>query len=73
MSARKASRASVSHRSSRDRNAFLSTSIFPGRIHSFLVEHQDSGAEEMEVDTENLCLEFEKQKPYLVERWKAKA
>ena len=47
--------------------------LYRGRIHSFLVEHQDSSAEEMEADTENLCVEFEKQKPYLVERWKAKA
>ena len=47
--------------------------LYRGRIHSFLVEHQDSTAEQMEADTENLCVQFEKQKPYLVERWKAKA
>jgi hypothetical protein len=27
----------------------------------------------MEADTEALCLEFERQKPYLIERWKAKS
>jgi hypothetical protein len=47
--------------------------LYRGRIHSFLVEHQDSTAQQMEADTENLCVQFEKQKPYLVERWKAKA
>jgi hypothetical protein len=47
--------------------------LYRGRIHSFLVEHQDSNAEQMEADTENLCVQFEKQKPYLVERWQAKA
>jgi hypothetical protein len=45
--------------------------LYRGRIYSFLVEHQDSTAKEMEADTENLCVEFEKQRPYLVERWKA--
>jgi maltose alpha-D-glucosyltransferase/alpha-amylase len=28
--------------------------------------------EEMEADSEALCLEFERHKPYLIERWKAK-
>jgi hypothetical protein len=36
------------------------------------VEHHDSSPEEIEADTENLCVEFERQKPYLIERWKAK-
>jgi hypothetical protein len=47
--------------------------IYRGRLYSFLLEHADSSPEEMEADTEALCGEFERQKPYLVERWKAKA
>jgi glucosylglycerate synthase len=46
--------------------------LYRGRIYSFLVEHHDSSQVEIEADTENLCLELERQKPYLIERWKAK-
>jgi len=46
--------------------------LYRGKIYSFLVEHHDSSPEEIEADTENLCVEFERQKPYLIERWKAK-
>jgi glucosylglycerate synthase len=46
--------------------------LYRGRIYSFLLRHQDSSPVEIEADTENLCLEFERQKPYLIERWKAK-
>jgi hypothetical protein len=46
--------------------------LYRGRIYSFLVQHQDSSSVEIEADTENLCVEFERQKPYLIERWKAK-
>ena len=38
-----------------------------------LADHAQSAAEEMEADTEALGLELERQKPYLVERWKAKS
>jgi glucosylglycerate synthase len=44
--------------------------LYRGRIYSFLVKHEDSSLIEIEVDTENLCLEFERQKPYLIERWR---
>jgi hypothetical protein len=40
--------------------------------YSFLVEHSDSSPAEMEAASEMLCGEFELQKPYLMERWKAK-
>jgi hypothetical protein len=43
-----------------------------GRIYSFLQEHHDSSPEDIEAHSESLCLEFERQKPYLVERWNAK-
>ena len=46
--------------------------LYRGRIYSFLQEHHDSSPENIEADSENLCLEFERQKPYLVERWNAK-
>jgi hypothetical protein len=46
--------------------------LYRGRIYSFLLEHHDSSSENIETQSENLCLEFERQKPYLVERWKAK-
>jgi hypothetical protein len=39
---------------------------------SFLVEHSESSPAEMEVASEALCVEFERQKPYLTEKWKAK-
>ena len=44
--------------------------LYRGKIYSFLVEHADSSQTEIEADSENLCLEFERQKPYLREKWK---
>lgn len=46
--------------------------LYRGMTHSFLVEHADSSPAEMEAASEILCAEFELQKPYLRERWKAK-
>lgn len=46
--------------------------LYRGRIYSFLAEHQASTPDEIETDTENLCREFERQKPYLLEKWKPK-
>jgi glucosylglycerate synthase len=47
--------------------------LYRGMTHSFLVEHADSSPAEIEAADEMLCSEFELQKPYLKERWKAKA
>jgi hypothetical protein len=47
--------------------------LYRGRLYSYLREHAESSSEEMEADSEALCLEFERQKPYLLERWKGKA
>jgi glucosylglycerate synthase len=47
--------------------------LYRGQVYSFFVEHGDSSADEIEADSETLCLEFERQKPYLIERWKAKS
>jgi hypothetical protein len=46
--------------------------LYRGMTHSFLVEHADSSPAEMEAANEMLCTEFEKQKPYLKERWNAR-
>jgi glucosylglycerate synthase len=46
--------------------------LYRGMTYSFLVEHADSSPAEMEAASELLCVEFELQKPYLMERWKAK-
>ena len=46
--------------------------LYRGKLYSFLREHANSSAEQMETASEMLCQEFERQKPYLIERWKAK-
>jgi hypothetical protein len=46
--------------------------LYRGRMYSFLAAHHSSTPDEIEEDTEKLCLEFERQKPYLLETWKAK-
>jgi glucosylglycerate synthase len=46
--------------------------LYRGMTYSFLVEHADSSSAEMEAASEMLCVEFELQKPYLMERWKTK-
>jgi glucosylglycerate synthase len=46
--------------------------LYRGQMYSFLNAHVDSSAEEIEADSEALCLEFERHRPYLLERWKAK-
>jgi glucosylglycerate synthase len=47
--------------------------LYRGYLYSFLLEHRASSVDDMETDSEALCLEFERQKPYLIERWKAKS
>ncbi len=63
------------HRSVINRDHIVQTLVplYRGRIYSFLLEHAEGSPEEMEADLESLCLEFERQKPYLIERWKAKS
>jgi glucosylglycerate synthase len=63
------------HRSTIARDHVLQALVplYRGQLFSFLAEHAHSTPEEMEADTEALCLEFERQKPYLIERWKAKS
>ncbi len=47
--------------------------LYRGQLYSFLLEQANSSPDEIEADTESLCREFENQKPYLVEQWKAKS
>ena len=46
--------------------------LYRGMTFSFLMEHSDSSAAEMEAVNESLCVEFERRRPYLIEKWKAK-
>jgi hypothetical protein len=46
--------------------------LYRGRLYSFLLENANTPAETMEAQSEILCQEFERRKPYLVERWTAK-
>jgi glucosylglycerate synthase len=66
--------ASAYHHNVMNRDHLLQSLVplYRGRIYSFLVEHHTSTPDEIEADTEKLCLEFERQKPYLLEKWKAK-
>jgi glucosylglycerate synthase len=66
--------AAAYHRGAMNRNHIVQAlvPIYRGQLYSFLVEHQNSSPEEIEVENESLCMEFENHKPYLVERWKAK-
>src|ERR1700694_5041327 len=43
--------------------------LFRGRAYTFLVEHRDTSAHDVENNIESLCLEFERLKPYLLEMW----
>jgi glucosylglycerate synthase len=45
--------------------------LYRGKIYSFIAEYADASATELEEASENLCMEFERQKPYLTEKWKA--
>jgi glucosylglycerate synthase len=47
--------------------------LYRGKLYSFLLEHADSSAEQMEAALEGLCREFERQRPYLIAKWKAKS
>jgi hypothetical protein len=46
--------------------------LFRGRVFTFLVENRNASANEVANDIEQLCLEFERLKPYLVELWKSR-
>jgi hypothetical protein len=43
--------------------------LFRGRAFTFLMENRNGSANDVENSIESLCLEFERLKPYLLERW----
>jgi glucosylglycerate synthase len=43
--------------------------LFRGRAFTFLMENRNGSAGNVENNVENLCLEFERMKPYLLEIW----
>ena len=46
--------------------------LFRGRAFTFLLENRNSSSAEVESDIESLCLEFERLKPYLLEKWNSR-
>lgn len=46
--------------------------LFRGRVFTFLMENRNASASGVEKNIESLCLEFERLKPYLLERWQSK-
>jgi glucosylglycerate synthase len=46
--------------------------LFRGRVLTFLTENRNSVADEVEKSIEELCLEFERLKPYLLQMWKSR-
>jgi glycosyltransferase involved in cell wall biosynthesis len=49
------------------------TPLYLGKVASFIIETWDSSAVEVEGRLEELCLSFEGEKPYLIERWDGNA
>lgn len=45
------------------------TPLYLGKVASFVIETKDSNSLEVEQRLEELCLTFEKEKPYLLDRW----
>ncbi len=43
--------------------------LFRGRALTFIAENRDASADDVEKSIESLCVEFERQKPYLVQMW----
>ncbi len=46
------------------------TPLYLGKVASFVIETWESTAEEVEQRLEDLCMAFEREKPYLIERWR---
>jgi glycosyltransferase involved in cell wall biosynthesis len=63
--------ASAYHKGSVHREHLLKSMIplYLGRVASFVMENQESAAEEVEAKIESLCRVFEEMKPYLIKRW----
>jgi hypothetical protein len=65
--------AAAYHRSVMHRGHLLQalTPLYLGRAGSFVLENLESDAPQVDLRLEELCLAFERLKPYLQERWKA--
>ena len=63
--------AAAFHRMALNRDHLLRalTPLYLGRTASFVLENADADAGEVEANIEALCLEYERHKPFLVERW----
>ena len=48
------------------------TPLYLGKVASFVIETWESTAEEVEQRLEDLCRAFEREKPYIIARWKKK-
>jgi hypothetical protein len=46
--------------------------LFRGRALTFIIQHRNGSAEDVENGIEALCLEFERLKPYLLQMWKSR-
>jgi hypothetical protein len=46
--------------------------LFRGRALTFLMENRNGSAADVENNIEGLCLEFERLKPYLLQKWKSR-
>ncbi len=46
--------------------------LFRGRVLTFLIENRNGSSDGVENNVEELCLEFERLKPYLLEMWKSR-
>jgi hypothetical protein len=57
---------------SRDHIIQAMAPLFRGRALAFLLENRNASALDLETHIENLCLEFERLKPYLLEMWTGK-
>lgn len=54
---------------SRDHIVQALAPLYRGKIYTFLVDNRDASAEQVEKKIEDLCLTFERMKPYLLEIW----
>ncbi|MGA7630581.1 MAG: hypothetical protein WCB11_07425 [Terriglobales bacterium] len=57
---------------SRDHIVQALAPLFRGRMFTFLTENRNASAVGVEKNIEDLCLEFERLKPYLLELWKSR-
>lgn len=46
--------------------------LYRGKVYTFLLENRDASGEEVEANVEELCLTFERLKPYLLDLWNAR-